>query len=216
MRSTQNTVLEDSIQDEDMARVLVTTVHSPDFVILLATRLSAERIYLIVDKRPDDTQKQSVDDINKTLGKVLEVKEKKVDSFDIVSTAQSIVDLVDAIPSKDEIYLNITSGRKTQAVAVLLAAYKRSARIRKVLYVNPETKDIITLPLLSMELTNSQQRILETLEDEKDIDFTKLSEKLKISRAMVYRSVKQLRDKGLLEDSDKGLRLTDAGKIARM
>lgn len=199
-----------------MAKVLVTTMHSADSIILLATRLSAERIYLILDKKGDDLQKQSLDDINKTFGKVLDVKEKKVDSFDVVSTAHSIVELIDAMPSKDDIYVNITSGRKTQAIAVLLAAYKRSSRIKKVFYVNPETRDILTLPLLSIELTGSQQKILEAIEDGKDVDFAGLSEKLKLSRAMVYRSIKQLKDKGLIEDSEKGLRLTDAGKIARL
>lgn len=216
MESIQNTFLEDSIQEETMGRVLVTTVHSPDFVVLLATKLSAERIYLIVDKKPDDVQEQSIADINKTFGKVLELKEKKVDSFDIVATAQSIVELIDVLPSKDEIYVNITSGRKTQAIAVLLAAYKRSDRIKKIFYVNPETKEIITMPLLSLDLTHSQQKILESIDDGKDVNFASLAEKLKLSRAIVYRGIKQLKDKGLLEGSDKGLRLTDAGKIARL
>ncbi len=216
MESIQSTVLEDYEPTDNMPRVLVTTVHSSDYVILLATRLSVDVIYLITDKKPDSIQEESIKEIQRTFGKVLDVKEKKVDCFNIVCTAQSVIDLIDAIPSKNEIFVNITSGRKTQAIAVLLAAYKRSSCIKKIYYVNPETKEMITLPLLSLSLTGSQQKIIEELEDGKDVDFAKLSEKLKLSRAMVYRSIKQLKDKGMIEDSDHGLRLTDAGKIARM
>src|SRR3989338_8712256 len=97
MENIQKTPLEDSLQEGNMARVLVTTIHSSDSIILLSTRLSAERIYLIIDKNADETQRQSLEDIKKTFGKVLEVKEKKVDSLDIVSTTQAIIDLIDEI-----------------------------------------------------------------------------------------------------------------------
>ena len=39
-----------------------------------------------------------------------------------------------------------------------------------------------------------------------------LSEKIELSRAMLYRAVRELEEMGLVED----LKLTDAGKIARL
>jgi len=55
--------------------------------------------------------------------------------------------------------------------------------------------------------------VLETIREDSSI--AGLAEKVGQSRAMLYRHIKELKTKGLLEDSD-GFKVTDAGRIAVM
>ena len=57
----QETFLEDEKQVEAMGRVLVTTTYSADSIILAITKLSVDRVYLLVDKKPNDIQSQTIE-----------------------------------------------------------------------------------------------------------------------------------------------------------
>ena len=213
--SIKEPVLEDSNQEGNMARVLVTTTYSSDSIILAITRLSIERVYLLIDKKPDETQQATIDTINKTFGSVIEIKEKKVELYDFVSVAKVITDMLDDISRKDEVYINVTPGRKTQALGVLFGCYARPNFVKKIFYMPEDTKTMITLPILTFDITPSQKEVLDNIEK---IDTAKaLAEEVDTSRAMLYRNIKELVDHGFIEPKDgEGYRLTDAGKIARL
>jgi len=212
---TQENYLEDSKQKDIMTRVLVTTTYSSDSIILAITRLSIERVYLLVDKKPDQNQKATIDNIHKTFGSVIEIKPKQIELYDFVDIAKNIVTLLDDISNKDEVYVNITPGKKTQALGVLFGCYARPTCVKKIFYVPEGTKEMITLPVLHYDITSSQKEILDNIEK---IDTAKaLAEEVDTSKAMLYRNIKDLTDRGYIEaKSGEGLRLTDAGKIARM
>ncbi|MBI4052768.1 MAG: CRISPR locus-related DNA-binding protein [Candidatus Diapherotrites archaeon] len=204
-----------------MARVLITTAYSSDSIVLLLTKFSIDRLFLLIDKKPDETQQKAVDDLKKTFEKVIEIKEKRVELFDIVAVAQDTANIIDALANTDEIFVNVTHGRKTQALGALFGAYARSTRVKKIVYVADQTKpnefkDIITLPTLNFDLSTGQQEILE--EAEKHDIPADLAKETEQSKAMVYRNLKELKQRGFIEETEdgKGFKLTDAGKIARM
>ncbi|MCD6591020.1 MAG: CRISPR locus-related DNA-binding protein [Candidatus Aenigmarchaeota archaeon] len=197
-----------------MANVLLTTVYSMDSIVLAITRLSIEKVFLLVDKQPDEQQKETVKKIRESFGKVLEISERKVEVYDIVSVAHSVVELIDSIPGGDEIYINITPARKTQALGLLFGAYRRSMRIKRIVYMIGETRRLIDLPVLSFDVSKTQLKILENIENYRSL--MKLADDLGMSRAMLYRNIKTLKDMGLITETENGFRLTDAGKIARM
>ncbi|MBI2172954.1 MAG: CRISPR locus-related DNA-binding protein [Candidatus Aenigmarchaeota archaeon] len=198
-----------------MSRVLVTTTYSADSIILAITRLAVDRVYLLIDKKPDEIQKSAIDSINKTFGSVIEIKERKVELYDFVSVAKTVADMLDDISRKDEIHVNITPGRKTQAIGVLFGCYARPDYVKKIFYVPEGTKDMITLPVLHFDISPSQKEVLDNIER---IDTPKaLAEEVDTSKAMLYRNIKNLQDRGFIEPKDgQGYRLTDAGKIARL
>ncbi len=199
-------------------KVLIATLYSPEPVMLATTRLGPDRLILIIDKEPDQTQKNSLELIKKSLGTVIEVKEVKVDKYDIVGIATKCVEIIDMQPQNDEIFVNITAGRKTKAIGLLFAAYARHDKVSRIAY-NPEEdkKAIVWLPKLSFKLTESQKLILEKIDNAKIENIKDLSEKLgsNLSTAMVYRAIDELKDMDLITTED-GLKLTDAGKIARL
>ena len=197
-------------------KVLIATLYSPEPVLLASTRLGPDRLILLIDKEPSKEQAESLKVIQGSLGKVIDVKTVKTAVYDIVEVARKCVEIIDMQPKEDWIFVNITSGRKTKAIGLLFAAYARHDRVRKIAY-NPEEdkSSVVYLPKLSFKLTESQKKILEALEIGKFESISDLSKKVDLSNAMLYRALDELKDMDLVSTED-GIKLTDAGKIARL
>jgi CRISPR locus-related DNA-binding protein len=199
-----------------MTKVLIATLYSPDPVILASTKLSPDKLILLIDKTPNKEQDNALKLIQNSLGKVIEVKAIKTEVYDIVSVATKCVEIIDLQSKNDEIYINITSGRKTKAIGLLFAAYARINQIKKIAYNPEEDKNsVIYLPKLSFKLTESQKKILEYLDKANYETITELSQKINLSKAMLYRAIDELKDMDLIT-TENGLKLTQAGKIARL
>jgi len=197
-------------------KVLIATIYNPDPVLLSCTRLSPDRLVLLIDDESDKKQKDALKLIKNSLGRVIDIKEVKIPLYDIVKIASEIVKIVDLQPKDDSIYINITSGRKTQSMGVLFGAYARASMVKKIAY-NPEDKGpAVYLPILSFKLNDSQKKILESLDKKKIENYAELAADTELSTAMVYRSLDELKDMDFVEVTDKGFKLTEAGKIARM
>ena len=198
------------------SKVLIATLYNPEPVLLATTRLGPDRLVLLIDNEPSKEQNDALKLIQNSLGKVIDVKVVRTDVYDIVRIASKAVEVIDMQPKEDIIYINITAGRKTKAIGLLFAAYARHDRVRKIAY-NPEEdrSAIVYLPRLSFKLTESQKTILEHIERGKYSTIKELSEKIDLSTAMLYRAIDELKDMDLLTTED-GIKLTDAGKIARL
>jgi len=197
-------------------KVLIATLFNPEPVLLATTRLGPERIILLISKEPTKEQEASVKLIQDSLGKVIDVKIVKIELYDIAEVAKEVVKIIDLEPDSNEIYINITSGRKTQAIGVLLASYARHERVKKIAYNPEEDKgSIVYLPRLSFKLTESQKKILDELGRKKYETMSDLSSKIDLSTAMLYRAIDELKDMDLVS-TENGIELTDAGKIARL
>ncbi len=194
-------------------KVLIATLYNVDPVLVSANKLGPDRMYLLVDKEPSKEQEKSVELLNSSLGRVIDIKVVKTAVYDIVEVARKAVEIIDMQPKDDEIYVNITSGRKTKAIGLLFGAYARGNVIKKIIYF-PEEKDSdpVYLPKLQFNLTESQKKVLGYLEAGKFTTLMDLSEKIDLSRAMLYRAIKELEEMDFISD----LKLTDAGKIARL
>ncbi len=198
-------------------KVLIATVYHPEPVLLASTRLGPERLILLTSKDSDKIQEASVKLIQDSLGKVIDVKIVKIDLYNIVEIAKKCVEIIDLQPNEDDIYLNLTSGRKTQAMGLLFAAYARHERVKKIAY-NPEedkNSSIVYLPRLSFRLTESQKKILVEIGKNKYESIVELADKIELSTAMLYRAIDELKEMDLIS-TEKGIELTDAGKIARL
>ncbi len=201
-----------------MAKVLIATLYSPDPVLLAANRLGPDRLILLIDQEPNKEQQQNYKLIEESLGRVVDVKKVQTKVYDIVAVAEKCVEIIDMQPKDDVIFINITSGRKTKALGLLFAAYARCHRVSKIAY-NPEEDRtaVVWLPKLAFKLNESQRTILDSIDKEqfKHLSYIDLADKIGLSKAMLYRSIDELRDMGYLS-TENGLQLTDAGKIARL
>jgi CRISPR locus-related DNA-binding protein len=203
-------------QGDIMSKVLIATLYNPDPVLLACTKLGPDRLILLIDKKPDKEQEKSLELIKNSLGKVIEVKTVKIDVYDIVSVAKKAVEVIDMQPNDDLVFVNITAGRKTQAIGLLFAAYARHDKVKKIAYNPLENKSsVIYLPKLSFKLTESQKKILELLEEGEYKSISDISKKIELSTAMLYRALDELKDMDLVS-TEEGIKLTDAGRIVRL
>lgn len=213
------TYLKENMNEEVMGKnVLIATLYKAEPVMAAVTKMSPDRLILIIDTEPNSKQEESYDLIKKSLGKVIEVKAVKTDIYDIVAVARKCVETIDLQPNEDDIYVNITSGRKTKAIGLLFGAYARHDRVKKIAYYPEENnKDVVYLPRLSFKLSNSQKRVLEYLDSGKYKSISELVKALggDFSTAMVYRAIDELKDMDLVS-TEEDIKLTDAGKIARL
>ncbi|MGE0793491.1 MAG: CRISPR-associated CARF protein Csa3 [Candidatus Woesearchaeota archaeon] len=202
-----------------MTKILISTLFNPDPVLLSCTKLSPDKLILLISEEPDETIKKSLDLIKNSLGRVIEVTTVKIPQYDIVKIASAVVDTIDKVHFDGEIIMNITSGRKTQSMGVLFGAYARSSFVKKIAYYPDGDKkgQVVYLPILSMKLTDSQDKIMIAIKANKIASYKTLADATGLSTAMVYRAVDDLIKQGLVEKTeDEGIVLTDAGNIARL
>lgn len=196
-----------------MSIILIATLYSFEPIIASATKISADRLFLLVDKKPDETQSKSIDIIEQSLGAVLEIKKIPTDVYDILSVAKDTVTIIDMLSDKDTIYVDITAGRKTKALGLLFGSYARADRIKRIMYVKEENKQIMNLPKLSYSITPGQFKIIDFLIKNEVKSMGDFSEKIDVSRAMLYKHIKELKSMDILEESAEGIKLTDYGRI---
>ncbi len=197
-------------------KVLIATLFKSDPVMLATTKLSPDRLILLVGKEPHKDTEKSLDIIKSALGNVIDIKIKRVDILDVVQVAESVVDIIEMQPSEDKVYVNITAGRKTLALGALYGAYARSSRVRRIAY-NPEEdkSSVIYLPKMNFRLNQSQHKILDMVAETSYATTKQLAEAIDLSPAMLYRTLDELKEMGFVTVEDS-LQLTDAGKIARL
>ncbi len=202
-----------------MAKVLISTVYSPDPVLLSCTKISPDRLILLVTDKKDKVISESLDLIKKSIGRILTIEVIQIPQYDIIKIAKTVVKSIDKISLEDEIIVNITSGRKTQSMGVLFGAYARKDHVKRIAYYpeGEEKGSVVYLPILSMKLSESQEKIMDSISSNKIQSYKSLADATGLSTAMVYRAVDELINSGLVEKTkDEGLILTDAGKIMRL
>ena len=207
------------VSGDNMKTILISTLYGPDPVLLACTKLSPEKLILLVTEETDKIIDSSIDLIKKSLGRVMEVEIVKIPQYDIVKIAEKVVKTIDKVHLDGKVIINITSGRKTQSMGVLFGAYARSSFVSKIAYYPEGDKKgtAVYLPILSLKLKESQEKIIEAIIRNKTVSHKTIADDTGLSTAMVYRAVDDLVNMGLVEKTDgEGIKLTDAGKIARL
>jgi len=196
-----------------MSKILISSIYDHNSVMLCATKFSVDEIYLIIDKNPDKNQKKAIEIVKNSLGSVVKIHERKVEVYDIVGTAKLVVDILDRLPEGFENFINVTAGRKTQSLGMTYGAYARIGKVDYIVYATEETKEIIYLPKLNYEITDTQRQMLEMIKDNKLTSTFQVSEKVSTSTAMAYRNFETLKSKGMIIQNKEGIVLTDYGRL---
>lgn len=196
-----------------MAKVLLATIYVFEPIIASATKVGAEKLILFVDKEPDERQQKSLNVIKQSLGTVLEIKTVATDVYDIVDVAREVVKVIDLLSDKDEIYMDVTAGRKTKALGLLFGSYARINKIKRIMYVKEEDKSIVSLPRLSYSVTPGQHKIITHLLNHEVLSMSQFAQKIDISHAMLYKHLRELKDMDIVEEAKDGLKVTDYGKL---
>jgi CRISPR locus-related DNA-binding protein len=177
------------------------------------TKFGVDKLILLADIKGGKTQKDAVAKIKEAIGEVVKIELYQTEVYDIPKVAKKCIDLLDKQSEKDEIVVNVSSGRKTKMVGLLFACYLRPKLVKKIVYVIEETNEIITFPKMSLQINKNQRKVLERISRKDFKTIEQLSKKTKISRPMIYRHLDELMGMDLVEKTDEGYVMTDGGRI---
>lgn len=197
-----------------METTLISTVYSIEPVMICITQFSPRKVVLIMEEEPPREKEQVQKIIEDTLGNFIKVQIKETSLYDVVQIAKDTVDTIDEERAKGrKIVVNISGGRKTQALGVLFGCYARNNDVQRIAYVTEEEGEIIDLPILSFGISKTKKKLLEELK-KGETSVKNLALKLGISRGMTYNHIRELRNMGFI-DPEK-LEITSAGEIATL
>ena len=133
-----------------------------------------------------------------------------VNEFDVVGTTREIDRIIKKY-GNDEVYLNVTEGRKTMFLSGVYAASLNKGLVEDVFYLRKDNNELMPVPisLPNFEISGNKIKILEQF-DRGNKDINDIKDKLGVHRSLVYAALKDLVKKGYI---NKGFRLTDYGKI---
>ena len=198
-----------------MKKILVSNAYDFTPMVGAITKIGPDVVYAVMDNNPDSHQKEAVKKLKNTF-KHIEFKEIKTEIYKVYEIAKEIVKAIDQIYTQDtEIYVDLTSGRKTKSIGILLGCYQRSDKIKEVLYFTQEINQMITLPKLSFEVSKKSSDLLEII-SKKPISLPDLANNKKLNsmgRTSVYLNIRDLKEKGLVFEDNGVLYLTDYGKL---
>lgn len=198
-----------------MKKIIISNAYDFTPMVGAITKIGPDVVYAVMDNNPDSHQKEALKKLKNTF-KHIEFKEIKTEVYKVYEVAREIVKAIDQIYTQDtEIYLDLTSGRKTKSIGILLAGYQRSDKIKDILYFTQEINQMVTLPKLSFEISKKSSDLLEIIA-KKPVSLPELANNKKLNtmgRTSVYLNIRDLKEKGLVIE-DKGLLyLTDYGKL---
>ncbi len=196
-------------------KIIISNAYDFTPMVGAITKIGPDVVYAVMDNNPDAHQKEALKKLKNTF-KHIEFKEIKTEVYKVYEVAKEIVKAIDSIYSQDtDIYLDLTSGRKTKSIGILLAGYQRSDKIKDILYFTQEINQMVTLPKLSFEISKKSADLL-TIVSKKPVSLPDLANNKKLNsmgRTSVYLNIRDLKEKGLVTE-DKGLLyLTDYGKL---
>ncbi|MDI9624720.1 MAG: CRISPR-associated CARF protein Csa3 [Methanothermobacter sp.] len=195
-----------------METTLISTVYSIEPVMICITQFSPKKVVLIMEEEPPKEKQQVQKIIQDTLGNFIKVQIKETSLYDVVQIAKDTVDTIDEERAQGrKVVVNISGGRKTQALGVLFGCYARNNDVQRIAYVTEEEGEIIDLPILSFGISKTKKKVLEELK-KGETSVKNLAIKLGISRGMTYNHIRELRNMGFI-DPEK-LEITSAGELA--
>lgn len=195
-----------------METSLISTIYSLEPVMACITHFSPNKLILLREEDAPAKKLESERMLKETVGKVMEIEPCLTSIYDVVKIAQDTADVIEKEAARGrKIIINISGGRKPQALGALFGCYSRHEEVERIVYVTEEDQEIIDLPILNFGISPTKRLILEELQ-EGEMSVKNLSVKVGISRGMTYNHIRELRDMGFIYHSR--LEITSAGMLA--
>lgn len=195
-----------------MKITLISTFYSLEPVMVAITKLSPDKLILLKNEDAKDEKLKSEVTLRKTVGTVIDIDTFNTSVYDVVKIANDTAELIDREAAEgNKIIVNVSGGRKTQALGALFGSYARHNHIERIVYLTEEDNEVVEIPKLNYGISKTKKQILKELEGG-DASVRNLSIKIGISRGMTYNHIRELREMGLIEH-DK-LKITSAGQLA--
>jgi CRISPR-associated protein Csa3 len=195
-----------------MDYTLISTIYSIEPIMVCITQFSPKKVVLLREEDAPQAKLKVEQIISETVGNFIDIETKITSLYDVVRIAKDTVDVIENERANNrKLFVNISGGRKPQALGALFGCYARHGDIERIVYVTEEDSQTIDLPILNFGLSPTKRMVLEELtKDGKSVK--NLAIRIGISRGMTYNHIRELREMGFI--SPDKLEITTAGKLA--
>jgi len=195
-----------------MDYTLISTIYSIEPIMVCITQFSPKKVVLLREEDAPQAKLKVENIITETVGNFIDIETKITSLYDVVRIAKDTVDIIENEKAHNrKLFVNISGGRKPQALGALFGCYARHGDIERIVYVTEEDSQTIDLPILNFGLSPTKRMVLEELQnDGKSVK--NLAIKFGISRGMTYNHIRELREMGFI--SPEKLEITTAGQLA--
>lgn len=195
-----------------MDTTLISTIYSLEPVMACITHFTPKKLILLREEDAPEKKLEAERMLTETVGKVITVEPKITSIYDVVKIARDTADTIEQEAAQGRrIIINISGGRKPQALGALFGCYSRHEEVERIVYVTEEDQEFIDLPILNFGISATKRLILEELL-EGETSVKNLSVKVGISRGMTYNHIRELREMGFIHQTR--LEITSAGELA--
>lgn len=195
-----------------MEYTLISTIYKLEPVMFCVTQFSPKKIILLSEEDAPKEKLEALRILNETVGTVIEIETIPTSLYNVVKIANDTAEIIDEeCAHGKKIIVNVSGGRKPQALGALFGSYARHSAVERIVYVTEEDREIIDLPILNFGISKTKRIILEELEKE-ETSVKNLSIKVGISRGMTYNHIRELREMGFIAQDE--LKITSAGELA--
>ncbi len=193
---------------------LISTFYNVQAQMLGIKEFSPSKIILLKQSNEKNAELRKNEALlRKTVGTVCKVESVELkDPYDVLEVAEKTVKLIESEKKAgNKIIMNLTGGRRTQALGVLFAAYARSDMVERLVYAPSDANRIVDLPKLNLSPSKKKREILELMAKNSHKTMSALAKKLGKTRGMLYVHLRELKEVGYL---DENYNLTMAGRLA--
>lgn len=195
-----------------MDYTLISTIYSIEPIMVCITQFSPKKVVLLREEDAPQAKLKVEEIISETVGNFIDIETKITSLYDVVRIAQDTVDVIENEKANNrKLFVNISGGRKPQALGALFGCYARHGDIERIVYVTEEDSQTIDLPILNFGLSPTKRMVLEELTNNGK-SVKNLALRIGISRGMTYNHIRELREMGFI--SPEKLEITTAGKLA--
>jgi len=196
--------------------VVISTFYEGFAVKVAISKLSPDKLILLVDEPKNKSIKKKIDNALNELKRfylnILEIEVIKIEAYDMPQIMKKVSQLIEKeFGIGNEILIHISEGRKIASLALLFAGYMKKDKIAGAYYITEEEHQLISLPLINFSLGESKKKLLKEINKGNGVVYN-LEKKLKIKPSAIYQHVQELKREGYIEDN-KELKLTDLGRM---
>jgi len=193
--------------------IIATVGDEPAGIVESIKRYPCDKLVLLTDGRGMKGAVPKILKVAEALG--IEIETIPVDPYDILG----IVDLIKAkiLDQRNApVILNATGGRKTMAIAAVLAGMVMGDKVKDIIYITEEEHKVISLPRLlnpNALLTEEKRRILRALKEKGEATAIELKADSKMQT--IWKHLRELEELSYVTATFKGrpkkFKLTPSG-----
>jgi len=206
------TLLEGMMGCVNIENTLISTIYSLEPVMACITRFSPKKLILLLEEDAPEKKLEAERMLIETVGRVMEITTQLTSIYEVVKIAQDTAEVIEAENAQGRmVVVNISGGRKPQALGALFGCYARHKMVERIVYVTEEDGEVVDLPILNFGISKTKLMVLEELK-KGDTSVKNLAQKIGISRGMTYNHIRELREMGFIDSQQ--LEITSAGELA--